>query len=319
MLIFKNIWQGLKEGFHKKIETIKHFSFKAFIKKLHPKNLRNLKPLEIIALILLVIFFYPFFIVIINAAKPSAEIIANPIGWPDSFLTLFENIRRILSNPNVRYLRSFWNSLIITSFSLVLIGVGSGMAAWVLVRTKTKLSFFIFLFIISGLVIPFQVVMLPLVRLLDILYDIFGFPFKDTYHGVILAYMGFGAPLSVFLLHGFIKSIPIEVEEAAIIDGCSKPQVFFKVVLPVLKPIFVTLLVLNGMWIWNDYLLPLLVIGVGGSTRTLPLAVANLAGAYIRQWDLILTSVLMAALPVIILFLFAQKYIIKGMTSGAIK
>jgi raffinose/stachyose/melibiose transport system permease protein len=134
-----------------------------------------------------------------------------------------------------------------------------------------------------------------------------------------MAYVGFGAPLSVFLFHGFIKSVPIDIEEAAIIDGCSKPQVFFKVVLPILKPIFVTLLVLNGMWIWNDYLLPSLVIGTQGDLQTLPMAVMFLVGSYLRQWDLILTSVLLASLPVIILFLFAQKYIIRGMTSGAIK
>ena len=143
--------------------------------------------------------------------------------------------------------------------------------------------------------------------------------FKDTLYGIILVYIGFGSPLSIFLFHGFIKSIPIDIEEAAIIDGCTKSQVFFKIVFPILKPIYVTLLVLNGMWIWNDYLLPLLVLGMGGNIQTLPLAVASLAGFYDKEWSLILTSVLMAALPVVILFLFAQKYIIKGMTSGAIK
>ena len=111
----------------------------------------------------------------------------------------------------------------------------------------------------------------------------------------------------------------MDIEEAAIIDGCTKAQVFFKVILPILKPIFVTLLVLNGMWIWNDYLLPILIIGPGGAVKTLPIAVSNLAGFYDKEWGLILTSVLMASLPVFILFLFAQKHIIKGMTSGAIK
>jgi len=187
------------------------------------------------------------------------------------------------------------------------------------VRTKTKYSYLIFLFFLSGLVIPFQVVMLPLVRLLDILDRITGIQFADTYHGVILTYLGFGAPLSIFLFHGFIKSIPIDIEEAATIDGCSKPQLFFRIILPILKPIFVTLLVLNGMWIWNDYLLPSLVIGIGGDKQTLPLAVANLVGSFVKAWDLQLTAVVLAAIPVIILFLFAQKHIIKGMTSGAIK
>ncbi len=275
--------------------------------------------LEILSFLMLIGFAFPFYIVLINSAKSAAQIFADPLGLPVSFTQIFTNIQIILANPSIRYLNSFVNSIIITTVSLLAIGLFSGMAAWVLVRSKTKYSFLIFMLFVSGMVIPFQVVMLPLVRLLELLRIYTGLPFKDTYHGIVLAYIGFGAPLSVFMFHGFIKSIPYEIEEAATIDGCSKPQIFFQIILPILKPIFVTLLVLNGMWIWNDYLLPVLVIGLGGQTQTLPVAVANLAGTYVREWDLILTSVLMAATPVIILFLFAQKHIIQGMTSGAIK
>jgi len=274
---------------------------------------------EVFAIFLLLVFFFPFFLVIVNAAKPLTEIMLRPMSFPKSWLSILDNVVEILGRNNVDYFKSFFNSLIITSTSLVAIGVFSAMAAWVLVRTKTKYSFWIFMFFLAGMVIPFQVVMLPLTRLLQTMKNITGIPFKDTYYGVIMAYIGFGAPLSIFLFHGFIKSIPIDIEEAAIIDGCTKSQVFFKVVLPILKPIFVTLLVLNGMWIWNDYLLPVLIIGLGGDTKTLPLSVANLAGFYDKEWGLILTSVLMAALPILILFFFAQKHIIKGMTSGAIK
>lgn len=285
------------------------------------KEPRRLGPilLEIATFLLLIGFAFPFYIVLINSAKSAAQIVSDPLGLPATLGQIFTNIGMILENPSIRYLNSFFNSLIITTASLLAIGLFSGMAAWVLVRTKTKYSFLIFMLFVSGMVIPFQVVMLPLVRLLELMRMYSGIPFKDTYHGVVLAYIGFGAPLSVFMFHGFIKSIPYEIEEAATIDGCTKPQIFFQIILPILKPIFVTLLVLNGMWIWNDYLLPVLVIGLGGRTQTLPVAVANLAGTYVRQWDLILTSVLMAATPVIILFLFAQKHIIKGMTSGAIK
>ena len=275
--------------------------------------------LEVLAVALLLIFFFPFAMVIINSAKTGTEVVLTPLQFPNNWGTFVRNVNEILTRDNIDYFRSFANSIIITVTSLLTIGIFSAMAAWVLVRTKTKYSFAIFMFFLAGMVIPFQVVMLPLVRLLQDLKSLTGIPFRDTYHGVILAYMGFGAPLSVFLFHGFIKSIPIDIEEAAIIDGCSKPQVFFRIVLPVLKPIFVTLLVLNGMWIWNDYLLPVLIIGLGGATKTLPLAVANLAGFYDKEWGLILTSVLMAAAPVLILFLFAQKHIIKGMTSGAVK
>lgn len=274
---------------------------------------------EFFAIILLALFFFPFILIIINSAKPILEITLHPLSLPANWGNLWSNIIEILTRRNINYFWSFFNSVVITSTSLIAIGVFSAMAAWVLVRTKTKYSFWIFMLFLAGMVIPFQVVMLPLVRLLQLLRNFTGIPFKDTYYGVVLTYIGFGAPLSVFLFHGFIKSIPLDIEEAAIIDGCSKSQVFFRVVLPILKPIFVTLLVLNGMWIWNDYLLPVLVIGLGGSVQTLPLAVQSLAGFYDKEWGLILTSVLMAALPVLILFFFAQKYIIRGMTSGAIK
>jgi len=274
---------------------------------------------EIFTFILLLIFFTPFALVIINAGKLSTQITSYPLQLPTHIIQYWTNITRIMTDTRINYLGGFIHSIIITSVSLVAIGIFSGMAAWVLVRTKTKYSTFIFMFFLSGMVIPFQVVMLPLVRFYSFLDRITGIQFLDSYQGIIIAYIAFGAPLSIFLFHGFIKSIPMDIEEAAIIDGCTKSQLFFQIVLPILKPIFVTLLVLNGLWIWNDYLLPVLIIGTGGNLRTLPLSVAKLAGAYVRQWDLILTSVLLAALPVIILFFFAQKHIIRGMTSGAIK
>lgn len=281
--------------------------------------LRNLNPYEVLAFTLLIIFIFPFYIVVVNAAKPNVDVIEDPLSLPRNITILVENLRTIFTDDRLNYTRALFNSTVITSLSLLLIGLTSAMAAWVLVRTKTRLSFTIFLFIIAGLVIPFQIVMLPLVELLTALGRITGFQWSDTHHAVIIAYIGFGAPLSVFLFHGFIKSIPMDVEEAAIIDGCSRPQVFFRVVLPILKPIFVTLLVLNGMWIWNDFLLPLLVIGRGGQTTTIPLAYANFVGAFTPNRNLQLTALVLSAIPVIILFLFAQRYIIKGMTSGAIK
>ena len=274
---------------------------------------------EVFTFILMIVFFFPFMMIIFNAAKDDTEIIRNPLSLPTNLLNMYHNAIEILGRDNIDYFQSFGYSTIITVVSLIAIGTFSAMAAWVLVRTKTKYSVFIFMLFLSGMVIPFQVVMLPLVRLLKTMKDVTGIPFKGTVHGVILAYIGFGAPLSVFMFYGFIKSIPMDIEEAAIIDGCSKSQVFFKIILPILKPIFVTMLVLNGMWIWNDYLLPLLILGKGTDVQTLPLSVANLVGFYDKEWSLILTSVLMAAIPVIVLFLFAQKHIIKGMTSGAIK
>ena len=277
--------------------------------------------IEIISLLLLILFFMPIIIVLINVGKADNNaIILDPLGLPQNYLSNFlNNIERILTHRQIRYFSSFGYSLLITTLSLTAIGIFSSMAAWVLVRTKTKYSKAIFFIFLSGLVIPFQVVMLPLVRLLQDITNITGIPMKETVHGIVLTYVGFGAPLSVFMFYGFIKSVPLEIEEAAIIDGCNQSQVFFRVVFPILKPIFVTMLVLNGLWIWNDYLLPVLVLGVKNPVQTLPLSVGVLAGLYTKDWPLILTQVILAAIPLLILFLFVQKHIIKGMTSGAIK
>jgi raffinose/stachyose/melibiose transport system permease protein len=163
------------------------------------------------------------------------------------------------------------------------------------------------------------VVMFPLVSWYRTIGELIHFRLLQSYVGIILAYIGFGSSLSIFMFHGFVKGIPLELEEAATIDGCTRPQIFFEIVLPILKPIFVTVIILNGIWVWNDYLLPLLILGNGGKIQTLPLAVANFVGSYVKKWDLILTSTLMAMLPVIVLFLFAQKQIVKGMVEGSIK
>ena len=272
-----------------------------------------------ITLILFLITMFPFFVVIINSAKASLEIIMNPVQMPKDWTQLFRNIQIIWTKPTVRYASSVISSSIITMGSLLTISLFSAMAAWVLVRTKSKTSTFIFILFLSGLIIPFQVVMFPLVSLFRQIHEVTGIHMLRTYHGMIVAYIGFGSPLAVFMFHGFIKSIPKELEEAATIDGCTKPQVFFKVVMPILKPIFVTIIILNTIWIWNDFLLPSLVLGVGQDIQTIPLAIQNFAGSFVKKWDLIMTAVLMAAAPVIVAFIFLQKHIIKGMVSGSIK
>ncbi|MBN2795933.1 MAG: carbohydrate ABC transporter permease [Clostridia bacterium] len=275
--------------------------------------------ITLLTVILFVLTMFPFFIVIINSAKSSLEIITDPISFPAKWSQLFSNVQEIWNKPSVRYSSSVISSTIITLGSLATISVFSAMAAWVLVRSKSKVSTFIFLLFLSGLIIPFQVVMFPLVSLFRTINEIFGLKMLRTYHGMILAYIGFGTPLAVFMFHGFIKSIPKELEEAATIDGCSKPQIFFLVIMPILKPIFVTIVILNAIWIWNDFLLPMLILGVGQDIQTIPLAIANFAGSFVKKWDLIMTAVLMAAIPIIIGFILLQKHIIKGMVSGSIK
>ena len=161
--------------------------------------------------------------------------------------------------------------------------------------------------------------MLPLVSWFRTIHDAIGIRLLRTYPGMILSYVGFGLSLTVFMFHGVIKSIPIDLEEPATIDGLSKPQTFYRIVYPLLRPIHATVFVLNGIWKWNDYLLPLLILGKGNRIQTIPLAVANFAGAYVKHWDLILTAILMAMIPVLIVFLIAQKQIIRGMVAGAVK
>jgi len=275
--------------------------------------------LTIITLILFLLTMFPFFIVVINSAKASLEIIMDPLKMPDHWGQLWTNVKIIWTKPTVKYASSVLSSTIITLSSLLTISVFSAMAAWVLVRNKTKTSTVIFMLFLSGLIIPFQVVMFPLVSFFRVINEVTGIHMLRTYHGMIIAYIGFGAPLAVFMFHGFIKSIPKELEEAATIDGCSKPQIFFKIVMPILKPIFVTVIILNAIWIWNDFLLPSLILGVGQDIQTIPIAIQNFAGSFVKKWDLIMTAVLMAAAPVIVLFIFLQKHIIKGMVSGSIK
>lgn len=272
-----------------------------------------------LTIILFFIMMFPFFVVVINSAKASLEIITDPISFPDKWTQIFTNIQTIWSKPSIRYASSVFSSTVITLSSLVTISIFSAMAAWMLVRTKSKLSTFLFLFFLSGLIIPFQVVMFPLVELFRRIKEVTGIPMLKTYHGMIIAYIGFGAPLAVFMFHGFIKSIPKELEEAATIDGCTKFQIFFRIIMPILKPIFVTIIILNAIWIWNDFLLPSMILGVGQEIQTIPLAIANFAGSFVKKWDLIMTAVLMAAFPIIVGFLIGQKHIIKGMVSGSIK
>jgi raffinose/stachyose/melibiose transport system permease protein len=275
--------------------------------------------LEALTALLFVGFLLPFFIVVINSAKDSFAVTNAPLALPEDWAMIFRNMATIWTSENVRYSRSFLSSVIITAASLAALVLFSSQAAWVLVRTKTRISQLIFLMFVAAMVIPFQIVMFPLISWFRTFFDVTGIRLLRSYLGLVLAYVGFGTSLSIFLYHGFIKGIPFELEEAATIDGAHRHQVFYVVISPILKPIHATVLVLNGIWIWNDYLLPLLVLGKGNAVQTIPLAVANFAGAWVKQWDLILTAILMAMIPVIIFFLIAQKSIVRGMIAGSVK
>jgi raffinose/stachyose/melibiose transport system permease protein len=274
---------------------------------------------ELSALALFLVFLFPFFLVLINAAKTAFEVTQYPLVMPEDWSNIGRNISTIWTSKNIQYPASFMSSVIITSVSLIAISLLSAQAAWALVRTKTIMSSVIFFMFVAAMVIPFQIVMFPLLSWFRTITEITGIRLLRTYPGMILSYIGFGVSLSIFMYHGFIKSIPVELEEAATIDGCNRAEIFYKIIFPILTPIHATVLVLNGIWIWNDFLLPLLVLGKGNAIQTIPLAVSNFAGAFVKQWDLILTAILLAMIPVIICFLLAQKYIVKGMVAGSIK
>ena len=278
---------------------------------------RNLA--EILTIGLVAFFIAPLILVLLNAAKTNDQIITNAMSLPTNWGQLINNIVNIWNNPNLKYPQALMSSTIVTFFSLSGITIFSAMAAWVLLRTRTKLSSAIFLMFVAAMVIPFQVVMFPLVKWFGIFQKFTGIPMLRSYFGIIVAYIGFGSSMSIFMFHGFMKSIPHEIEEAAYVDGCGKIKTFFYIVLPILKPIYVTILILNGIWIWNDFLLPMLVLGKGTPVQTLPLAVNNFAGAFVVSYDLMMTAILMALAPVIIFFLAAQKHIIKGIVEGSVK
>ena len=275
--------------------------------------------LEIVTCLLFILFMMPFVIVVLNSMRTNAEIINSPVGWPESAGNLFANIKSVWENPTFNFLSALRDSVIITVLSLAIISICSAMAAWVLVRNKTRWSNLLFMMYVAAMVIPFQVVMFPLITWFRDLGETIHIPMLRSYQGIVFAYLGFGEAMSIFIFHGFIKGVPLELEEAADIDGCTRAGTFFRIVFPLLQPVFVTVLVLNGLWIWNDYLLPLLLLGSNNAIRTIPLAVQGFIGSFVKQWHLIMVSTLLAMLPIIILYIFAQKYIVQGMVDGSIK
>jgi len=281
------------------------------------KTRRNI--ISVLVVIIAILFLVPLFMVLINASKDNNSIIQFPLALPNDWTILWKNIVSIWTNENVGYPKALFSSVLITVVSLTCITISSAMAAWVLERTHTKTSRFIYYMFVAAMVIPFQVVMFPLVKWFNEVGGFLHIPLLRSYFGIVIAYMGFGCSLSIFMFHGFVKSIPLGIEEAAEIDGANKLSVFFKIILPILKPTVVTVVILNGIWIWNDYLLPSLVLGKGTAVQTLPLAVSNFAGAFLKSWDLMMTAILLALIPVVVIFVSLQKYIIKGMVDGSIK
>ena len=264
---------------------------------------------------------FPFFLVVLNSFKAQASIVESPVAFKGaSFGQLMKNLNAVINNSNFQFWYAFGTSAVITIVSLVLLAVLGAMAAWVISRNnKTTWATVIYMVFIASMIIPFQVVMLPLISTFRDVGKFIGISMLQSIPGIVFAYCGFGGAMTVFILTGFIKGVPYDLEEAAAIDGCSPEGTFFKIILPLLTPVITTVTILNGMLIWNDYLLPSLMLGQNGKVKTLPVAVQAFVGSYVKQWDLILTAALLAIIPMVVIFLIGQKQIMNGMVEGAVK
>ena len=266
----------------------------------------------IVLFLLAVAFLAPVFIVLINSFKGNFYISEEPFSLPtDETFAGFENFIKGFTQSD--FAKALLNSAFITVFSVAGIVLLTSMTAWYIVRVKNKFTKILYYLFVFSMIVPFQMVMYTMT------YFAFGLRLNNQL-GIVFLYLGFGAGLSVFMFSGFIKGSPTEIAEAATIDGCNPIQTFFNIVFPLLKPTAITVAILNAMWIWNDYLLPYLVLG-SGENKTLPVAVQMaLTGGYCnKDMGALMAMLVLAILPIIIFYLFCQKYIIKGVVAGAVK
>ncbi len=275
--------------------------------------------------ILSVVWIAPILIVLLNSFKRKAFIFRNPFGisthpisdgfekWKAGISKAFAGT---LNYTNALKKTGFFNcfgySLFITVGSVVLIVVCTSMCAWYIVRVKNYATTTIYVLCLFSMIVPFQMVMFTLSKFANMLH-------LSNPLGIIVVYLGFGAGLAVFMFTGFVKSVPLEIEEAAMIDGCTPIQTYFLVVFPILKPTAITVSILEAMWVWNDYLLPSLVLNVN-KYKTIPIAIQYLKQSHGQiDWGAMMAVLVLAIVPIIIFYMFAQKYIIEGVVAGAVK
>ncbi|OON93697.1 MAG: sugar ABC transporter permease [Candidatus Epulonipiscioides saccharophilum] len=262
--------------------------------------------------ILVLLFISPILFVIMNSFKGQFFISDAPFALPigDYFAGTTNYVKGI---EKTNFFRAFGISTFITVFSVGAIIIFTSMTSWYITRVKNKLTSFLYYMFVFSMIVPFQMVMFTMSKLADTLY-------LNNPIGMVVLYLGFGSGLSVFMFSGFLKSIPLEIEEAALIDGCTPLVTFFQIVLPILKPTTITIAILNAMWIWNDYLLPYLVIGVSTDYKTIPVTVQFLMGSYgAKDYGALMALLVLSVTPIIIFYLLCQKYIIAGVVAGAVK
>ncbi|MFI3176639.1 MAG: carbohydrate ABC transporter permease [Eubacteriales bacterium] len=264
----------------------------------------------IILLIVTCFFIFPILLVIMNSTKGNAYIFTTPFEWPTevSFIGISNYIRGI---EKTSFFASFCYSLFITVGSVLSIMLCCSMAAWIITRVKSWYTTVLYFMFTLGMVVPFQMVMYTMARTANRLG-------LDNPLGIIVVYTGFGCGLAIFMFSGFVKGIPIELEEAALIDGCNPISTFFRIVFFMLKPIIVTVAILNAMWIWNDYLLPYLVLG--SSYRTIPVAIQYLKSGYGSiDYGHLMALIVLSLMMIVVFYFTCQKHIIEGIVAGAIK
>lgn len=261
---------------------------------------------------LVVVFLAPILFIVINSFKGKFFISDNPFAFPtpETFVGITNYINGL---ERTGFLSAIGWSFFITIGSGVVIIFFTSMTAYYITRVKSKLTSTLYYLFVFSMIVPFQMVMFPMVKLADTLN-------LANPVGMIALYLGFGAGLSVFMFSGFVKSIPLEIEEAAMIDGCNPLQTYFYIVLPILKPTSITVAILNAMWIWNDYLLPYLVIGLSTKYKTIPVVIQMLVGSNgNRDMGAMMAMLVLAIIPIIIFYLVCQKHIIEGVVAGAVK
>jgi raffinose/stachyose/melibiose transport system permease protein len=264
---------------------------------------------EILMIAVALAFIFPVIYVLINAFKSTQEIQLNPAGLPSRpTLENFAKVLRTEGSGGVSFLQSLFNTIVLTLASVSLIILFSSACAYKLVRTKSRVATAVFFAFAFFMVIPFQTIMVPLVVLATDLR------FKDVY-GLIFINVGLGAPTAVFMYHGFIKGVPVSLEEAASIDGAGPFRMFFQIVFPLLVPITATIGILDVLWVWNDFLMPYIILRTG----TLVLFQFNFFGTFTKDYGALTASLVMTATPVVIMYFALQKYIIKGIAAGAVK
>lgn len=264
----------------------------------------------IILTVLSIAFIYPIFLVLLNSFKSKIFISDQPFAMPNG--ETFVGIKNYIDGiAKTGLIQAAARSAFITVFSVIAIVILTSMCAWWITRTKSKLSSVLYYLFVFAMIVPFQMVMFTLSKVTDTLN-------MGNMYGIIFVYVGFGAGLAVFMFAGFVKAIPLSLEEAAMIDGCNPIQIYFKVVFPILRPTVISVAILQTMWIWNDYLLPTLVLD--SEKPTIPMAVQYLRGGYGSiDMGAMMAMLVLAIIPIIVFYLSCQKYIIKGVTAGAVK